>query len=95
MGIRVAPVDDLAGVLGRVQGPLRRSEWSLFRRALDTASALPVMGFYRSDPLSSRAGTHASCIGRIGQSHAENERRDNSEIRMKTGRPRAQTRERP
>ena len=30
MGIRVAPVDDFAGVLGRVQGPLRRSEWSLF-----------------------------------------------------------------
>ena len=63
MGIRVAPVDDFAGVLGRVQGSLRRSEWSLFHRALDTASALPVMGFYRSDPLSSRAGTHASCIG--------------------------------
>ena len=83
----VAPVDDFAGVLGRVQGPLRRSEWSVFRRALDTASALPVMGFYRSDPLSSRAGTHASCIGRIGQSQSENERRDNSEIPHEDGPP--------
>ena len=89
MGTQVAPVDDCAGVLGRVQGSLRRSDWFRFRRALDTACALPIMGFYRSDPLSSRAGTHASCIEKFEHFRARRERRNTPEFGLKTGRPRA------
>jgi len=63
MGIRVAPVDDFAGVLGRVQGPLRRSELSTCVAPWTRPPRSRLGALTGATRLSSRAGTHASCIG--------------------------------
>ena len=60
MGIRVAPADDFAGVLARVQGSLRRSEWSTFVAPWTPPPRSRLGALTGATRLSSRAGTHAS-----------------------------------